>query len=108
MVGGGRPANQAAATLFRLGAASFLVAALVPTLPVFVVVSVVGMACSSSVIPLLTQMYQENYPAAERGRLFSTAFTIRIATTIGFGKLAGLVLGWRLESFRGLDRKSVV
>src|SRR5690349_5746138 len=54
------PVSIAASRLAALGAITFLVMALVPILPVFVVGSVVAMTTSSTAIPLLTQIYQEN------------------------------------------------
>jgi hypothetical protein len=53
----------------------------------------------ASIIPLLTQMYQDNYPGHERGRLYSRAFMIRIATAAVFSKLAGDALSRRLDLF---------
>jgi MFS family permease len=61
--------------------------------------AMLGAAASASVIPLLTQMYQENYPDHERGRLFSRAFMIRIASAAIFSKLAGDLLSWRFDTF---------
>lgn len=94
------PAAFAAARVFGVGAASFVVAALFPVLPVFVATTTVAMTCSSAVLPLLTQIYQDNYPAARRGRLFSQTFIIRIATAVAFGWLAGEFLSRWLEWFR--------
>lgn len=70
-----------------------------PQLPVFIVASVIGMATYSAVIPLLTQMYQENYPETERGRRFSRTVMIRIGTAAVFGKVAGDALSGNLEYF---------
>ncbi len=95
--------SKAASRILAVGAASFLVAAAVPVLPVFVACSVVGMASSAAIIPLLTQMYQDNYPEKERGRRFSRTVMIRIAMAALFSKLAGDALGGeRLEGFRWL------
>ena len=96
------PISRAASRLLALGAAAFFLAALVPRLPVFVIASVLGMAASAAVIPLLTQMYQENYPEQERGRRFSRTVMIRIATAAAFSKLAGDALSGHLEDFAWL------
>jgi hypothetical protein len=96
------PAAQAASRIFWLGGVGFGLCALNPILPLFVVLSTLSMACSSAVLPLLTQIYQENYPAARRGRIFSRTFIIRIATAVAFSKLAGDFLSDRLEWFRVL------
>jgi len=98
----GWPVSRAAAWLAALGAIGFLFMALVPVLPVFVVGSVLAMTTSSVAIPLLTQIYQENYPANRRGKLFSRTFMIRIATAAVFSELAGRALSNHLGYFRWL------
>src|SRR5262245_25475019 len=67
------PVAHAAARIVALGALGFLVMAAYPIVPVYVAGCVLGLTTFSSIIPLLTQMYQENYPVAERGRRFSRA-----------------------------------
>ena len=74
----GWPVAQAAARVAGLGALGFVIMALVPAQPVFVVGAVVTMAASAAAVPLMTQIYQEHYPEYQRGRLFSRAFMIRI------------------------------
>jgi MFS family permease len=98
----GWPTSTAAARVLALGALSFLVAVVVPGLPVFVGCSVLGMTASAAVIPLLTQMYQDNYPERERGRLFSRTVMVRIAMAAAFSKLAGDALDGRIEQYRWL------
>lgn len=93
-------AATAAARVFWFGAGMFALAALVPVLPVFVGLTTLAMACSAAVLPLLTQIYQENYPSVRRGRIFSRTFIIRIATAVIFSKLAGDFLSERLGWFR--------
>ena len=102
VTGGGWRTGKAAACLLSVGAGSFFVAAAVPVLPVFVLCSVVGLASAAAIIPLLTQMYQDNYPEAERGRRFSRTVMIRIAVAALFSKLAGDALDRHPEGFRGL------
>ncbi|MBN2506341.1 MAG: hypothetical protein JXQ71_06575 [Verrucomicrobia bacterium] len=70
-----------------------------PQLPVFILGSMVGMAAYSAVIPLLTQMYHENYPEAERGRLFSRTVMIRIAAAAVFSHVAGSALSGHMQWF---------
>jgi len=109
------PVARAASRLAATSAVSFALMALIPLLPVFVVGAVFSMACFASAIPLMTQIYQENYPETERGVRFSRTVMIRIATAAAFGQCAGLALsdrthfeflGWgftgRIEYFRGL------
>lgn len=94
--------SRAAAAVAALGAVCFGVMALVPVLPVYVIGSVLGTTASSCVIPLLTHMYQENYPAEQRGQLFSRAVMIRIATAALFSWAVGHWLSADIGHFRAL------
>jgi MFS family permease len=89
----------AAGRVLATGAGAFLIAAIFPSLPVFCFCSVLAMATSSAIIPLLTQIYQENYPEHERGRRFSRTIMVRIFIAILFGKLAGDALSGHLRQF---------
>jgi MFS family permease len=102
VAGLGWPAAMAASRLAILGATCFLAMAALPRLPIYVVGSVLAMAASSAAIPLLTQIYQENYPEWQRGKLFSRAFLIRIAMAALFSELAGRALSAHLGYFRWL------
>lgn len=95
----GSPASLAASRILAVGAVSFLIAAAWPKLPVFVLCSVVGIASSAAIIPLLTHMYQENYPERERGRLFSRTVMVRIAAAALFSQFAGQALSNHLNYF---------
>ena len=83
---------RAASVLFATGCVGFLVPALLPWPWLFVPGSVIGMMAGYLAIPLLTQMYQENYPAVERGRLFSRTVMVRIGGAILFSDLGGRIL----------------
>ena len=98
----GWPVSTAASRTLAIGAGAFAIAAMVPYLPVFISCAVVGMASSAAIIPLLTQMYQDNYPERERGRLFSRTVMVRIATAAAFSKLAGDLLTGNIRYFQGL------
>lgn len=98
----GWPVARAASRVAAVGAFGFLIMALLPTLPVFVIGAVITMASSSAAVPLMTQIYQENYPERERGKLFSRTFMIRIATAAVFSEVAGRFLSGNLELFRWL------
>lgn len=98
----GWPVAKAATRVALLGAAGFLLMALLPVLPVYVLGAVITMAASSAAVPLMTQIYQENYPERERGKLFSRTFMIRIATAALFSELAGRFLTGNLDLFRWL------
>lgn len=98
----GLPTARAALRLALVGTAGFLSIVVFPVLPVFVLGSVVGTMCSSAMIPLLTQIYQENYPEKTRGRLFARTVMIRIATAAVFSEAAGRLLAVDLGYFRWL------
>jgi MFS family permease len=98
----GLSTSQAASRILAFGSLMFVVAAIWPVLPVYVVCTVAGMASSAAIIPLLTQMYQENYPEKQRGRLFSRTVMIRIASAALFSELARHLLSDRLDRFRWL------
>jgi MFS family permease len=98
----GWPVSLGASRLMALGAVSFLVMAAVPLLPVYVAGCVLAMTVSSASVPLLTQMYQENYPDRARGRLFARTMVIRIAAAAAFSELAGRFLSHHGEYFRWL------
>ncbi len=98
----GWPVAKAASRMAMLGALGFLVMTVVPVLPVFVIGAVLTMAMSSAAVPLMTQIYQENYPERQRGKLFSRAFMIRIATAAVFSEIAGRILSSNMGMFRGL------
>jgi MFS family permease len=92
----------AASRLFMLGALCCALMAAAPGLPVFVLGGMVAMATTAATIPLMTQIYQENYPDARRGRLFSRTVMIRIAAAAIFSEVGGRVLSGNLERFRWL------
>ena len=98
----GWPVTRAAARLAVIGALTLVVMAAVPILPVFVGGSVLSTAAAAAMIPLLTQMYQENYPERERGRRFARTIMIRIATAAVFSDLAGRALSGHIGHFRWL------
>ncbi len=54
--------------------------------------SIIALATATCAIPLLTQLYQDNYPANRRGKLYSSAFMIRIASAMIFAWIGGQIL----------------
>jgi len=98
----GWPPARAASRLFFLGAAAFVIAAVIPSLPVFALASMLAMATAASAIPLFTHIYQENYPEQQRGRLFSRTVMIRIAAAAAFSHTAGWVLSRDFALFQHL------
>ena len=82
-----------AASRFALAAAVALgLSALIPGQFVFVASSLVAIALAGAMTPLLTQIYQDNYPDASRGRFFSRTVMIRIASAVVFAAGAGYLL----------------
>jgi len=100
--GAGWPPSRAAAVLAAFGSACFLIMTAAPFLPVYIIGSVLGTTSTACAIPLLTQMYQENYPIAQRGQLFSRTVMIRIAAAAAFSWLGGQLLSADLGHFRTL------
>jgi MFS family permease len=92
------PSGKAASLIFAVGCGAYAVAAL-PSFPCFVIGSSLGMMGAAMAIPLFTQIYQDNYPEGERGRLFSQATLVRIGAVAGFSWLGGRLLSWDLEWF---------
>jgi len=98
----GWSSSKAAALMAAVGAGVLLVMAALPFLPVFVVGSMLGMTATSAAIPLLTQMYHENYPDHARGKIFSKTVMIRIAVAAIFSQVAGQAFSGRIEKFQAL------
>jgi hypothetical protein len=96
----GWPVSRAAARLSLLGATAFLIVALIPWLPIYVLGCVVALTTSGAAVPLLTQMYQENYPERERGRRFARTMMVRIAAAAIFSDLAGRALSGHIDRYR--------
>jgi MFS family permease len=98
----GQPVAQAASRLAAIGAASFILMAVAPALAIYVAGCVVALTTFSGAIPLLTQMYQENYPQRDRGRRFARTMMIRIGSAALFSYLAGRTLSQHPGQFRWL------
>lgn len=81
--------------LCMVSAAGFLLAGLAPGLAVYVAGCGLALTAGALCIPFLTQLYQDNYPEHERGKLFSRAVMIRIMTAAAFSQFAG----WALAAF---------
>lgn len=91
--------THAASLLSLIGAASFLIAFSIRSFPIFLTCSIIGSACASASIPLLIQMYQENYSNEERGKMFTNSFLYRIAVSIFFSQAAGYFLSKDLHHY---------
>jgi MFS family permease len=93
------PVARAAARLALVGAVMLALAAVIPGLTMFALASFVAIAAASAMVPLLTQLYQDNYPEHGRGRLFSRTVMLRIVTAAGFSFVAGKLLEARMDRF---------
>jgi len=98
----GRPTMQVAAWLMFSGAIAMLVVAAVPTIPLLVLAALIGIGAANAIIPLLTSIYQDNYPPRVRGRLVSRAFVIRVIATAAFAELGGRLMTEDIARFRWL------
>jgi MFS family permease len=96
------PVAHAAAWMVFFGSAALALAVVAPVQAVFVVAGMVAIAAFAATSPLLTQIYQDNYPEAVRGRLFSQSVMIRILTAVGFSAVAGYLLSIDIRYFRPL------
>ncbi len=86
------PPAQAAAQVLAFGSLTFLITSLWKTEWVFVCGAALATASFAYIIPLLTQVYQENYPEETRGQLFAHTTVIRIVSGAIAGHLLGLLL----------------
>lgn len=91
-----RPVMSIAATTSAVGAIGFVIAS-TGSLAAFVVGSVVAIAAVSAVVPLVTTMYERNFPAHQRGRRVGWGMSVRVATSA----LAGLAMGEALTAEPG-------
>ena len=96
------PVARAAAVIVALGACGMAVAFGDPRLPTFIAGSMLATFSMSAIVPLMTQIFHENYPSDSRGKLFSRAFSVRIAVAVGFSYFGGWVLAQNMENFRTL------
>ena len=95
-------ASSGASHLAAIGASVLVIMSMVPILPIFVVGSLIAMAATASAVPLMTQIYQENYPEKMRGRLFSKTVMIRIGAAAVFSEILGRLFTNNLHQFRWL------
>ena len=92
--------SKSAALLAAAGAITFVLMAAIPVLPVFVLGAMLGMTATSAALPLLTQIFHDNYPANARGKFFSRTVMIRIAVAAVFSQVAGQLFSGRIEKFQ--------
>ena len=85
--------SRAVSSLLGLGALCCLGVTLLPHPWVYTAGCVLALLSSTCAIPLMTQIYHDNYPADQRGRLYSSAFMVRIASALVFAWIGGQILG---------------
>ena len=96
-----RPAMHVAAITTVVGAAGFALAAVGP-LAMLVLGSIIGVACISASIPLLTSTYDRNFAPADRGVRVGRGMTVRVAVAAVTGLLMGGYLTAHPERWRQL------
>lgn len=91
---------QTAALTQIAGGVCFGLSAVFPDSEVWFITGIsMGFILFSLQIPLLTQIYRSNYPPQTRGRLYAIASITRALGAVVFSYAAGLLLGWRLETY---------
>jgi hypothetical protein len=94
------PVSLVASRITLGGSIALVLAALLPWEPLFVLMTMIAMAAAGVIIPLLTQIYQDNYPEATRGRFFSRTVMVRILSAAVFAFGAGHLLSVDLDHSR--------
>lgn len=94
------PVARAASRLCLFASMGLGVSALVPSQLLFVLTSLISIAASGSTVPLLTQIFQDNYPDESRGRYFARTVMIRIVSGAAFGAGAGYLLSLDIAYYR--------
>jgi MFS family permease len=89
------PVTLGASRLLWVGAGACGLAAAVNRLEVFVPACMLAMTVGSAIVPLMTQVYQDNYPPEQRGKLYSRTFLLRIVGAMTFSWGGGQFLDWR-------------
>lgn len=85
----GRTPVWTACRALLVGGVAFLAAAAAPSAAWYIPAAVLGLAMNSTVIPLLTHVYHDNYPPHQRGKLYARAYMLRIGAALATGALGG-------------------
>ena len=80
---------KALSILFATSSLCFFAASVVSSRSLFVTLLVFGILLPSTASPLLTSIFNNNYPPHKRGQLYAQNQAIRILTSIIFGGVAG-------------------
>jgi len=85
---------RTAAKVQLLGGGCMAVSAAFPHNPLLYIGGLsLGLFCLTMQIPLMTQIYRINYPAAKRGKLYAVTGVTRAAAAVCFGFVGGKLLG---------------
>ena len=95
-------AERATAVLFAAGAVGVLLAALMPSLPVYLTGTGLGFLCVAATAPFVASIFSKNYRSERRGDLFSRNIVVRIVAGMIFAWIAGHVLEADPANFRGI------
>lgn len=91
---------RVAALLHFTGALGFLLAVVLSGSVIgFVAGMSLGLFSYALQVPLLTQIYNDNYPPHDRGRLFSLTTLARAGTAMAFSYAGGRLLGYQMDWF---------
>jgi hypothetical protein len=74
--------QQSFAILLALASTSYLLAVIIPAKQAFIALTGFGSLLNAAGAPLLTSIMNNNYPAAQRGKIYSQNNAIKIATSI--------------------------
>jgi hypothetical protein len=88
----GMEPSSAVSRLLFLGGLCCLGIAGYPHPKLFTLGATIALAATTCAIPLMTQIYHDNYPEAGRGKRYSSAFMIRIAAAMVFAWVGGQIL----------------
>jgi len=88
---GGRYSTAAATIMFFSAAILSLTCAL-NSFSGYLICCMLSILAANTIVPMTTQLYQDNYPAHERGKLFTRAVMLRMVVTATFAQAAGTFL----------------
>lgn len=95
----GFSAPKTLSRLLAISSCAFLVAATMSEPTFFVALVTIGILLPSTASPLLTSIFNNNYPPHKRGRLYAQNQAIRILTSIIFGGIAGWFITGAVELY---------
>ena len=95
----GFSAPKTLSRLLAISSCAFLVAATMSDPTLFVALVTIGILLPSTASPLLTSIFNNNYPPHKRGRLYAQNQAIRILTSIIFGGIAGWFITGAVELY---------